>query len=176
MHGIKKGGGLAIHTNEVADIAVGVCGSQAAVQGRWSCMQVHPHINKRCSFLQCLPLSLSLGAPRGVGVVVRKRALCVSRNLVDSRCARPLPLLGRCMLFRSIWDLDVVEIILADSFQCVPIYGDELDSQWWKGELAHLCVHMPPTTVSKPKPVKAFLNRYGRRARISAGPWRYRRS
>lgn len=72
----------------------------------------------------------------------------------------------------NIGDLDIVKFVLADSLEGIVVWGNngELCDKLAVPSSAGRCLQIPPTTASRPRPVKAFLKRYGRRARIRAGP------
>lgn len=93
---------------------------------------------------------------------------------LNSKCRYVLlDLFGWRRLPGLIGYFDVLEVILTNSRDGVVICSIVSGSG---GERGRASVQMAPTTDSNPRPVTAFLNRYGRRARVRAAPCRRRAS
>ncbi len=78
---------------------------------------------------------------------------------------------GRREFPRRLGNLDVFKIVLSDCVECVVVcmagqLARRHGADSWSA--ARPNIQIPPTIVSRPSPVTAFLTRYGRLARMRA--------
>lgn len=84
-----------------------------------------------------------------------------------------------CLVDWHLRDLDVLELILADCPDGIPVWFGKVDISLFRNngrrwaDIQELNVQIPAATPKTARPVTAFLTRYGRRARRRAADWAF---